>query len=356
MMDSSDTAYMLRALELAKKGYTSPNPMVGAVIVRDNKIIGEGFHTKAGEPHAEINALRGIDASGATLYVTLEPCSHYGRTPPCTDAIINSGISRVVCAMQDPNPKISGIKQLKEHGIDVKVGLLEGKARKLNEAYITYMTTGVPFVVLKSAMSLDGKTATSSGDSKWITGEDARSYSHKLRGRYDAILVGINTVLADDPSLRSTAGKDPLRVILDSILKIPLDSKVLSDSNVLIATTGHMDSKKNDLLKRAGIEVLQCGEMIVDFKQLIISLGKLGITSVYIEGGSEVNASAIEAGVVDKIIFFIAPKLIAGVESKPVIGGHGSTSMADAKELHDVSVHRCGNDIIVEAYLKPRNH
>ncbi|HOP09432.1 MAG TPA: bifunctional diaminohydroxyphosphoribosylaminopyrimidine deaminase/5-amino-6-(5-phosphoribosylamino)uracil reductase RibD, partial [Candidatus Methanofastidiosa archaeon] len=239
-----DEKYMARALALARKGFTSPNPMVGAVLVRNGAIIGEGHHVAAGLPHAEINALEGVDAEGSTLYVTLEPCSHHGRTPPCTDAIIESGIVKVVCAMEDPNPKVRGIELLREAGIEVEVGLLEWEAMRLNEIYIKHMTTGLPFVLLKTAMSLDGKISTFSGDSKWITSKPSRSYSRQLRARYDSILVGVNTVIRDDPSLKAENGKDPLRIVLDSGLRSPPHSKVFDDGNVIVVTSRGSDPSR----------------------------------------------------------------------------------------------------------------
>lgn len=344
-----DREYMALALKLAKKGRPSPNPKVGAVVVKNGNIIGKGYHKKAGEPHAEINALQGIDAEGATLYVNLEPCSHYGKTPPCTKAIIESGIKRVVCAVEDPNPLVKGIEILRENGISVDVGLMEEEARKVNEKFIKYMTYNTPFVTLKCAMSLDGKIACNSGDSTWITNEKSRKYAHKLRGDYDAILVGITTVIQDNPGLRAENGKDPLRVILDSTLKTPVDAKVLADSNVVIATTEQHDRKKREILeKKARIWV--CGKKRVDLKELIKTLGKEGITSLFIEGGSEVHASAVREKVVDKFLFFVAPKLITGRNAKGPIGGRGIETMSEAVLLKNVKIKRFDEDILIEAY------
>jgi len=345
-----DEHYMAMAIKLASKGHTSPNPMVGAVIVKDGKIIGEGFHEGPGLPHAEINALEGVDAKDSTLFVSLEPCSHFGRTPPCTDAIISAGVSRVVCAMEDPNPLVSGIEVLRETGIEVDVGVLEDAARKLNESFIKYMETGMPFVTLKSAMSLDGKISTNSGDSKWITSSYSRKYSRDLRARNDAILVGVNTVLKDDPRLRSDIGKDPLRIILDSKLSSPLDSKVYEDGNVLVATTSACSEKKIGLFRDRGIEVVVCGDDSVDVIKLAAMLGKRGITSIIVEGGSDVNASFVRSGIVDKLLFFIAPKLIGGRTSPGPIGGEGIESMEQIIKLRGMRLEPLDGDMLIEAY------
>lgn len=340
---------MALALKLAKKGRPSPNPLVGAVVVKDGKIIGKGYHTQAGEPHAEVNALQSIDAEGATLYVNLEPCSHYGKTPPCTKLIIESGVKRVVCAMEDPNPLVRGIEELRQQGITVDVSVLEREAQTLNEKFVKYTKTGMPFVTVKCAVSLDGKIACNSGDSKWITSELSRKYTRELRGEYDAILVGINTVLQDDPGLKAEKGKDPVRVILDSTLKIPVNAKVLSDSHVIIATTTRYNQKKKEELKgKASIWV--CGTDTVDLKELMKNLGTKGITSVFIEGGSEVNASAVKEKIVDKVLFFVAPKLITGRNAKGPIGGPGIDTMSEAVPLKDLTVKQFNEDILIEAY------
>ncbi len=344
-----DRKYMALALKLAEKGRPSPNPKVGAVVVKNGKIIGKGYHKRAGEPHAEVNALQGINAEGATLYVNLEPCSHYGKTPPCTDLIIASGITRVVCAMKDPNPQVHGIKALREHGIEVEVGLMGKEARKINEKFIKYITENTPFVTLKCAMSLDGKIACNSGDSKWITNEKSREYARRLRGEYDAILVGINTVLEDDPGLKAENGKDPLRVILDSTLRAPVNAKVLSDSNILIATTERYDKKKRKILKKKA-SIWVCGTERVDLKELIKMLGKKGITSILIEGGSEVHASAVKEKIVDKFLFFVAPKLITGRNAKGPIGGEGIETMNEVILLKNCELKKFGGDILIEAY------
>jgi diaminohydroxyphosphoribosylaminopyrimidine deaminase/5-amino-6-(5-phosphoribosylamino)uracil reductase len=344
-----DTKYMQLALNLAKKGRTSPNPLVGAVVVLNGEIIGKGCHKKAGAPHAEVNALRGITAEGATLYVNLEPCSHYGKTPPCTELIIKSGIKRVVCAMEDPNPLVHGIEELQNHGINVKTGVLEEKARKLNEKFIKYTKTELPFVTVKCAVSLDGKICCNTGDSKWITSDRARKYARELRGEYDAILVGINTVLQDDPGLRAEKGDDPLRIILDSTLKIPVNATVLSDPHVIVVTTERYNREKREQIEKKG-KIWICGTEKVDLRQLMQNLGEKGITSVLIEGGSEVSASAVRERIVDKFYFFIAPKLITGRNVKGPLGGEGIDMMSAAIRLKDLTVRRIGEDILIEAY------
>ncbi|KYK31096.1 MAG: hypothetical protein AYK19_17385 [Theionarchaea archaeon DG-70-1] len=349
MDNGADYKYMALALELAKKGRPSPNPLVGAVVVKDGKIIGKGYHAKAGEPHAEVNALQGINARGATLYVNLEPCSHYGKTPPCTELIIKSGVKRVVCAMEDPNPLVCGIEELRDNKITVDVGVLQKEAHTLNEKFVKYITTGTPFVTVKCAVSLDGKICCNSGDSKWITSEESRGYARRLRGEYDAILVGINTVVQDNPGLRAEKGKDPVRIILDSTLKIPLHAKVLSDSNVIIATTRRYNKKKKDDLEgKASIWV--CGTDKVNLRELMKKLGTHKITSVFIEGGSEVNASAVREKIADKFVFFVAPKLITGKKAKTPIGGPGVETMSEAVLLKDLTVKQLHEDILIEAY------
>ncbi|MFH1285397.1 MAG: bifunctional diaminohydroxyphosphoribosylaminopyrimidine deaminase/5-amino-6-(5-phosphoribosylamino)uracil reductase RibD [Candidatus Micrarchaeota archaeon] len=346
--------YMKLALELAKNGTPSPNPYCGAVIVKNGKIIGRGFHARAGEAHAEVNALReaGEKARGAVLYVTLEPCSHYGKTPPCTKAIIEAGIKRVVYGARDVNPLVQGEEELKKEGVEVKGGVMKKECEELNEIFFKFMESKLPFVLLKSAMSLDGKIACASGDSKWISGEEAREYSHALRSEYDAILVGINTVLKDNPKLTSRVegGRNPLRVILDSKLRIPLDANVLADSNVIIATSEKFDEKKKRVLERKGVRVLVLGKERVGMRALMKKLGELGVTSVLIEGGGEVSASALKEKIVDKVLFFIAPKIIGGRSAPSPVGGEGAKSMREALKLARVSFRKVGEDLAVEAY------
>lgn len=369
MMDlkSIDIKYMRMALRLAGKarGRTSPNPMVGAIVVKNGKVLSRGYHRKAGEPHAEAVALAkaGKAAKGATLYVTLEPCSHTNkRTPPCTPLVMQSGVKRVVVAMIDPNPHVSGggIKALRKAGIEVLTGVLEADAKKLNEAFIKHVTTGMPFVTLKIAQTLDGRIATAAGESKWITGEEARKEGHRLRDRHDAILVGINTVLKDDPSLttRVPRGRDPLRIIVDSKLRVPLIAKVLtqrSTAKTFIATLDSMPKDRLDKLLDAGAEILIVKEKSgqVDLKHLMRMLGSFGITSILIEGGSTVNASALRSGIVDKVVVFAAPLLMTGADSLCSIGGKSPARLSNAVRLHRVTSQWVGQDLMVEGYLRP---
>ncbi|MFQ6040784.1 MAG: bifunctional diaminohydroxyphosphoribosylaminopyrimidine deaminase/5-amino-6-(5-phosphoribosylamino)uracil reductase RibD [Candidatus Poribacteria bacterium] len=359
--------FMRRALELAAqaRGRTSPNPMVGAVIVKDGEIVGEGYHHKAGTPHAEIHAINnaGAKAKGAQLYVTLEPCCHHGRTPPCTEAIIQAGISAVVMAMSDPDSRVSGRgkAELEAHGVTVQSNLLEREARKLNEFYIKYVTTGLPFVILKSAMSLDGKIATYTGKSKWITSERSRQKVHELRDAVDAILVGVGTVINDNPSLTTRLmdreGKDAVRVIVDSKARLPIPSRVLhldSMAPTLIAVTPKAPEDKISLLQAAGAEVLVVpgrNDGKVSLKALMETLSKREIVSVMIEGGSEINASALREGVVDKVIIFIAPKFIGGRTAPGLVGGRGIEHLSNAIGLRDVQVSKMGEDILLEGYI-----
>ena len=362
-MDNVDERFMKLALSLAERarGRTNPNPMVGAVIVRDGLMVGQGYHRRAGTPHAEIHAIAdaGAKTEGATIYVSLEPCSHHGRTGPCTEAIVKAGLSRVVMAMTDPNPRVSGRGKriLEEHGIQVTTGILESESRKLNEAYIKYITTDRPFVILKTAMSLDGKIATASGCSRWISCEDSRRLVHQIRDEVDAIMVGIGTVLRDDPSLTTRLGiplekgHDPIRIILDSRASIPLKSKVLnldSPAGTIIAVTPQAPQDKIDQLKqRAEVLILPEQSGRVDLEALMEKLGRMEIMNILLEGGAEVNASALKAGIIDKVMVFIAPKLISGSTSPCPIGGAGIDDLSEAVYLNDISVERIGEDILV---------
>lgn len=357
--------YMQRALELAKcaLGRTSPNPVVGAVIVKEGKIIGEGYHKKAGSHHAEIEALNSADhneVKGATMYVTLEPCSHYGKTPPCAEAIIEAGIKEVVVATLDPNPKVAGrgIKMLEEAGIKTIVGVLEQEALIQNEVFFKYITTGLPFVCMKYAMTLDGKIATYTGDSKWISNEDSRYYVHQLRNIYDGILVGIGTVLSDNPRLNTRLDiadkKDPVRIIIDGNLELPLDSCVVKTSNeqkTIVFTSTKRNQEKADELSKAGIKVIEVsGEPDdLNLSEVLTKLGELGITSVLVEGGAEINASLLKHKLVDKILCFVAPKIVGGVAPSPV-KGEGIALMKDAFEFNSVEIEKIGNDILIKAY------
>ena len=358
---------MERALALAAqaRGRTSPNPLVGAVIVREGEVVGEGYHQKAGEAHAEIHALNqaGALARGATLYVTLEPCCHWGRTPPCTEAVIRAGVAKAFVAMKDLNPRVAGngIRQLEEAGIHVQVGLCEGEARRLNEVFIKYITTQHPFVILKSAISLDGKIATASGESQWITSQASRLKGHEIRDQVDAILVGVGTVLRDNPSLTTRTperqSKDPIRIVVDSRGRTPPKAKIFNpDSNAgtLIVVTEHASPQRIEGLKAAGADVLVVEEKEerVCLKTLMRELGRKEITSVLIEGGGEINASALQAGIVDKIMFFIAPKLIGGKDAPGPIGGKGVAHLSEAFELGDVKTTHIDSDFLIEGYLK----
>ncbi|KJS15664.1 MAG: DeoR faimly transcriptional regulator [Peptococcaceae bacterium BRH_c4b] len=357
---------MSNALELAARatGRTSPNPMVGAVLVKDGKIVGSGYHHRAGTPHAEVHALReaGGKARGATLYVTLEPCCHHGRTGPCTEAVIEAGVTRVVAAMTDPNPLVAGrgLDKLREAGIEAESGLLEKEARRLNEVFIKYITVRQPFVVLKAAMSLDGKIATRTGDSQWITGIESREYVHHLRDHYDAIMVGINTVLADNPSLTTRlpggGGRDPVRIVLDSAARTPPEARVLrveSPAPTIIVTTTAAPAERLAVLEDAGARIITVdgdgGR--VDLRVLMKKLAAMEICSVLVEGGGQVHASVLAAGVADKVIWFIAPKLIGGASAPGPVGGQGVERLAEAVSIRRVNVTRFGEDICVEGYI-----
>ncbi len=373
-----ETSLMKRTLALARRaeGMTSPNPMVGAILVKRGKIIAEGYHKKAGTPHAEAIVIdaAGDMSSGATLYVSLEPCCHREkRTPPCTQKIISSGIAKVVVAMEDPNPKVSGkgIEELRKAGIIVVSGVMEERARLLNEHYIKHITTGMPFVIMKVAMTLDGKIATPEGESKWITGEKARLMVHRVRGSVDALLSAIGTVKADDPRLTCRLGRkrSPARVIIDPELEIRPNACVLSTppDTILVTRKGdhegqglgridprHEKEKKKDSLLKRGIQFLEFAGEKVDLKWLMGELGAMGITSVLVEGGSSLNSYCIQSGIVDKVMFFIAPKIMGGKESFPAVGGMSFRRLQDAYPINDIKVRRIGNDILVEGYMRRR--
>jgi diaminohydroxyphosphoribosylaminopyrimidine deaminase/5-amino-6-(5-phosphoribosylamino)uracil reductase len=362
-----DIFYMKLALDLAKQGigYTSPNPMVGAVVVQDGRVVGKGWHQYPGGPHAEVYALddAGQRAKGADLYVTLEPCNHHGKTPPCTEKIIASGIRRVIMAMADPNPDVAGggARRLKEAGMDVVSGICEKEARRLVECFTKYVTTRRPFVILKIAATLDGRTATRTGDSKWVTGEASRKYVHELRHAVDAILVGINTVKADDPRLTTRLegkkGKDPKRIILDTHLSIPEGAKVLhnvSPSDTIIITGNSAPLEKRRCLETAGVQIVaaKTEDNLIDLKDLMDRLGRIQVTSLLIEGGSRVAASAIQAGIVDKICFFYAPKILGGDDGMPMLQGAGPELMRQSIRVKDVSIRRFDEDVMIEGYIE----
>jgi diaminohydroxyphosphoribosylaminopyrimidine deaminase/5-amino-6-(5-phosphoribosylamino)uracil reductase len=361
--------YMESALSLAKLalGQVSPNPAVGAVIVNDNVIVGQGYTQPPGSCHAEIAALEqaGEKARGSTLYVTLEPCCHYGRTPPCTRAIIEAGVAEVHLAMIDPNPLVAGKgkAELEQAGIKVCTGKRGQEAAGINEAYIKYISTVTPFVTVKFAMSLDGKIATSSGESRWISGEEARGYVHNLRYINDAIMVGVNTVVADDPRLtaRCCGGrggivrKQPLRVIVDGKGRTPLNSRILSEPGKTLLVLGRKaSSEEKEALTKLGAEVIELpveGEW-VDLKRLLKVLGEREITSLLVEGGGTLLGSLFDERLVDKVIAFIAPTIIGGKMAKVAVGGRGVEKLVDSIKLKRVNVEKSGEDTMISGYVR----
>lgn len=358
---------MRRALRLAQRGFAPPNPMVGCVIVRNGEPVGEGYHPKAGEPHAEVFALRaaGEKARSATAYVTLEPCCHFGRTPPCSRALIAAGVKRVVVAMVDPNPKVAGkgLEELRQVGIAVTVGVLEEQARRVNEAFIHFHTHGTPFVTLKAAMTLDGKIATHTSDSRWITGPRARQEVHRIRAQSGAVMVGIGTLLADDAELTARlpdpgAPRQPLRVIVDSRLRTPLDCRAVKVANeecpLLIATTSRAPAQAEAALVRPGVEIARLpagSEGHVDLKALMSLLAERSIISVLVEGGGILHAAMLEAGLYHKALLFYAPKIVGGRDAPTSVEGKGLAHMGDAWMLRDLQVRRLGGDLAVEGYF-----
>jgi diaminohydroxyphosphoribosylaminopyrimidine deaminase/5-amino-6-(5-phosphoribosylamino)uracil reductase len=362
--------FMKQALGLARKGAgrVSPNPMVGALVVRGGNVVGAGCHRCFGGPHAEVYALEqaGGLARGADIYVTLEPCSHTGKTPPCADALIQAGVGRVFVGMADPNPLVAGrgIKKLRAAGIAVETGILESECRRLNESFLKYITTGMPFVALKSAVTLDGRIATRTGDSKWITCPESRRLAHRLRFEADAVMVGSGTVLADDPQLTvrlaGLAAKQPLRVIVDGRLRTPLDSRVVQPeyaAGTLIATSaGKAATPKARRLLAAGVQVLACPEKggRIDMRRLLKKLAARGIASVLLEGGAELAASALADGVVDKVYVFYAPKLLGGRQAVGMIGGSGPERIAQAVSIVDMRLRRIRDDILLEGYVEKK--
>jgi diaminohydroxyphosphoribosylaminopyrimidine deaminase/5-amino-6-(5-phosphoribosylamino)uracil reductase len=340
--------------------------MVGAVVVRGNRIVGRGYHHRAGEPHAEVLALQsaGEKARGATLYVTLEPCNHFGKTPPCTEAVLKAGIRKVVVGMKDPNPRVvgGGIRRLREAGIGVEVGRLEEACRELNAPFCKYATAGMPFVTLKGALTLDGKIATASGDSRWVTSPESRLEVHRLRRAADAVMIGIGTALKDDPLLNvrlpeTRSARQPLRIVVDSRLRIPLASQIVRTAPqypTLIAATPAASSSKIRSLEKRGVEVWvlpKSPQGKVNLRVLMKKLAVRGIVSVLLEGGAQINASALKAGLVDRFLFFFAPKVVGGVRAPGVVGGEGARRMRDAVPLQLIGVRRIGPDLLVEAKL-----
>ena len=364
-----DEQYMRRALELAAlaTGRTSPNPLVGAVVVKDGVVVGEGYHHRAGTPHAEIHALNqaGELARGATLYVTLAPCNHHCLTPPCTRVVIKAGIKKCVVAMEDPNPLVSGhgLSALREAGIEVQTGLLQAEAEKQNEVFLKYIVTGLPFVTLKTAMTLDGKLASPSGDSKWITSEPARHRVHQLRYQADAILVGIGTVLADNPRLNTRLGdrkgRDPVRLVVDGRLDLPLDSQIALTSrqqSTLVFTSAEAAPRRAEQLQQLGLEIITVDGSAdeLNLEQVLQIAAQRKLCSVLVEGGGNINASLLKHHLVDKLCWFIAPKIIGGAMAPSPVEGSGFKYMAEAIAVEDVQVTFIGPDMLVTGYIKNR--
>lgn len=361
----TDQDYMTRAIELAKKGegWTNPNPMVGAVIVKDGRIIGEGYHARCGELHAERNAIASLteSAEGATLYVTLEPCCHYGKTPPCTEAILEQKIKKVVIGSRDPNPKVAGkgAKILRDAGVTVVEDFMKDKCDELNPIFFHYITTKTPYVVMKYAMTLDGKIATKTGASKWITQEAARREVQYMRHRYMGIMVGIGTVLADDPMLnvRVEGLKSPVRIICDSKLRIPLDSQIVKSAREYRTIVAYADlenvEKKKEILQTMGVETVFCSDMKkhVNLKHLMEYLGKENIDSILLEGGGTLNDRALQAGVVQEVQAFIAPKIFGGTGSRTPVDGIGIELPSQAAVLKFKDICQIGEDLKITCHI-----
>lgn len=364
MWNDEDIRFMRRALALAEngRGHVGPNPMVGAVIVKDGRIIAEGWHRVYGSLHAERDALSSCteDPAGAVMYVTLEPCCHRGKQPPCTDAIISAGISRVVMAVTDPNPLVAGrgAAILREHGIKVTTGVLEAEARHLNRIFIKYITTKCPWVVLKWAMTLDGRIASVTGDSKWVSGESSRRMVHGMRGRYMGIVAGIGTVLADDPMLncRMEGCRQPVRIIVDSAASMPVDSRIArtaGEFRTLLAHTDKAPDDKLEALRVLGVEPMYCAadsEGRVDIGDMIGKLGAAGLDSLLVEGGGELNWSMVNGGYADEFYVFTAPRIIGGSGAKGPVGGSGTALMQDAASMYVDSVERIGEDVLIHGF------
>lgn len=364
--------YMSRAMELAERGigFVNPNPLVGAVIVKDGRIIGEGYHEICGGNHAEINAFedaerRGEDVSGATMYVTLEPCSHYGKTPPCADAIVEKKIGKVVVGLLDPNPLVSGrgVAKLEAAGIEVVTGVMEDKLKRQNEIFLKYITEKKPFCIMKTAMTLDGKICTRTGDSKWITNEKSRAHVHETRHRVSAVMVGVNTVIADDPMLNTRlegrTASDNVKVVVDSAGRIPLDCKLLNmefEKETIVATTDRIPGEKLKAIEAKGARVIVTPEKFgrVDLSLLMEELGKLGIDSVLLEGGGCLNFGALRENIVDKVQCFIAPLIIGGSESKTPVEGEGFDYVREGIVVLDIEVSNYDGDMLLEGYIRRR--
>ncbi len=358
---NKDEYFMSIALKLAQKSRPSPNPRVGAVIVKDGKIIGQGYHKKAGTNHAEINAINNAKKNGftnlsnSTMYITLEPCCTWGKTSPCTDSILREKIKHVVISTIDPNPNVAGksLVLLLKKGVKITSGILEKQAEEINEGYNHFITTKKPLVVLKAALSVDGKIASVTGESKWITNKHSRKIVHQMRSKYDAILVGIGTVLKDNPHLTSRIknGINSIRIILDSTLKIPLNSNVLYDKNVLIFTTNNYNKKNKKFLEQKGIAVKIAGKNAIDLKKVLTVLGQMGITSILIEGGSKIYDSFLKQKLVDKVILFTAPLIIGG-SNAPSLLQTGANTIKSSIKLKNVRYTILGDNILLEGYIK----
>lgn len=359
---SDDELHMLRALELAElgRGTTSPNPMVGAVVVSGGKVVGEGFHQRVGGPHAEVRAVEeaGDRVKGATIYLTLEPCSHHGRTPPCAPLLVEAAPARVVIAMKDPNPLVAGagMRVLSEADIEVAMGPYRDIAVRQNEPYIKWITTGRPFVTLKMAMSLDGKVATRTGESRWVTSDASRSDVHRMRAESDAVMVGVGTVLADDPQLTARgvrAARQPLRVVADSLARTPLQSKLAdtSEGPTVVAVTAHAAATDRGALEKKGVEILEAGAAErVELDVLLEALGRRGLTSVLAEGGPTMAASLWEAGLVDRLVLYLAPKVIGGSSAPGPVAGEGVETMSLVRGVEIFTVQAIGSDLKITAY------
>jgi len=360
-----DEIFMKEVLRLARRGLgsTSPNPVVGALVVKDGQITGSGYHRKAGAPHAEIEALSmaGERAKGSTLFVNLEPCNHYGRTPPCTKAILESGLRRVVVGIADPNPNVTGdgCKFLRSKGVEVKYGVLEEECTRLNEVYIKYVKEGKPFVILKGALTLDGWIATKIGDSKWITNEKSRKFAHSLRKKVDAIMVGVETIIADNPLLTPyltrNSAPDPVRVIADTNLRIPLDSRVFNSGTsalTIIASGSNVSKTKRKGVEGLGARIINCQmrDGRIDLADLLDKLAEMSIGSVLVEGGGTIFGSIIREGLVDKFYIFLAPKILGGDNGIPFTRGPGCDIVKDCFTLKVLTVRRFNDDIMIEAY------
>lgn len=357
---SYDEKYMRLAMQLAGNaiGRTSPNPLVGAVIVKDNRVVGCGWHRKAGTPHAEVHALNqaGELAQGADVYVTLEPCAHYGKTPPCAKALVEAKVKNVYGGLLDVNPKVAGkgFKILEDAGIHVEYGFLQDELRKQNEVFFKWIEHKKPFIVLKAAMTLDGKIATATGQSKWITNETSRAYGYKLRDIYDGIMVGINTVIEDNPMLtaRVDGGKNPIRIVVDSSLRIDINANVVQDKSAktIIATTDKADKDKILKLQAQNVDVIVVDKDEndkVDIEKLLDILGQKNICSILVEGGATLNGSFVAKKLVDKVYFFIAPKIVGGKEAKTPVAGTGILNLQEALTLKDIQIEKLEEDILI---------